>query len=40
MYLFSFEKLDVGLEQPIANWAKLGSAARESLEEGQPGCLG
>jgi len=30
MYLFGFEKLDVRLEQPIANWAKPRSAVLRS----------
>jgi len=35
--LFGFEILDVGLEQPIANWAKLGGTAWMISEEGKPG---
>ena len=30
-------KIDVGLEQPIANWAKDGIMAWNSAEEGSPG---
>ena len=37
MYLLGFGKLDVGLEQPIANWAKRGGSFVRSLEEGSPG---
>ena len=32
MYSFGFGELDIGLEQPIANWAKLGKKLW-SLEE-------
>jgi len=31
--------INVGLEQPIANWAKLGRTAWKSLEKGYPGRL-
>jgi len=30
--------MNVGLEQPIANWSKLGGTAWRSSEEGLPGC--
>jgi len=32
------EQMNVGLEQPNANWAKLGRTAWRSWEEGLPGC--
>ena len=36
----SADSLNVGLEQPIANWAKLGGTARRPSEEGLPGRSG
>jgi len=30
--------MNVGLEQPIANWARLGGTTWRSSEEGSPGC--